>query len=232
MLNSQTFPGEPAPLAEDGIAGPNTIQRIERFQAVVLGFETPDGRVDPGAATLQALQPGTGGDAGEEPASLTPSDEAVDLLKSIEGLRLEPYDDQTGDPVDEWVPGATVGYGHLIGRDEWDRYRDGVSEQQAESLLESDLAPFVQAVQTQVRRRLKQHEFDALVILVFNIGTGAFAASSVLKMLNDPSAETAYDSLEAAWKAWNKSQGRVMEGLVKRREAEWKIFSAGVYERW
>lgn len=232
LLNAQRFPGGPPPLAEDGIAGPNTIQRIERFQSVVLGVANPDGRVDPDAATIQALLSREGDEGAEDPLELTPSRAAVDLLKGIEGLRLEPYDDQIGSSVNQWVPGATIGYGHLIDRDEWARYRDGISEAEAESLLRADLAPFIQAVRTQVIRPLRQHEFDALLILVFNIGTAAFASSSVLKMLNEPQANTAYGSLETAWKAWNRSQGRVMQGLVKRREAEWKMFSEGVYERW
>lgn len=232
LLNAQPFAESLSPLAEDGVAGPNTIGRIERFQSAVLGFASPDGRVDPGAATMQALLAGPAEDGAEDPMGLTVSGEAIELLKSIEGRRLEPYDDQTGEPVRHWVPGATIGYGHLIDRESWDRYRQGISAGEAESLLKADLEPFVQSIQTQVRRPLKQREFDALVILAFNIGTGAFASSSVLKLLNDPAADTAFDSLESAWKAWNKSQGREMAGLLKRREAEWKIFSDGVYERW
>ncbi|WP_425433722.1 glycoside hydrolase family protein [Nitrosomonas marina] len=56
--------------------------------------------------------------------------------------------------------------------------------------------------------------------------------SSVLRMINNPSAKTRYPNLEMAWKAWRKSQGRVMQGLINRRNAEWRIYSEGVYEWW
>ncbi|WP_218144007.1 glycoside hydrolase family protein, partial [Nitrosomonas marina] len=59
-----------------------------------------------------------------------------------------------------------------------------------------------------------------------------FLISSVLRMINNPSAKTRYPNLEMAWKAWRKSQGRVMQGLINRRNAEWRIYSEGVYERW
>ena len=36
----------------------------------------------------------------------------------------------------------------------------------------------------------------------------------------------------AAWKAWNKSQGQVMQGLVNRRNAEWDVYSKNIYQRW
>ena len=80
--------------------------------------------------------------------------------------------------------------------------------------------------------QISQQQFDASVILAFNIGIGAFKSSSALKLINDPNASTTYDSLESAWKAWNKSQGKVSRGLVNRRNAEWNIYSKGVYERW
>ena len=51
-------------------------------------------------------------------------------------------------------------------------------------------------------------------------------------MINDPSAPSTYPSLEDAWKAWNKSQGKVMRGLENRRASEWRIYTEGIYERW
>lgn len=46
---------EPALLTVDGLSGPRTVAAIEEFQARVLGFKHPDGRVDPGGKTFQAL---------------------------------------------------------------------------------------------------------------------------------------------------------------------------------
>lgn len=160
------------------------------------------------------------------------SENGIELLKAIEQLRLRPYDDQTGREIDAWVDGATVGYGHLISRREWSIYKNGVTEQQASNLFSDDLAPFERAVGESVSSALTQQQFDAAVILCFNIGIDAFSKSSVVKLLNNSSAVTPYDSLEDAWKVWNKSQGRVNNGLINRRSSEWNIFSKGEYERW
>lgn len=160
------------------------------------------------------------------------SEDGAQLLQSIEKLALTPYDDQTGQPVDHWVKGATIGYGHLICQADWPTYQTGITQEAANQLFRNDLAPFIQAVNTRVTTQLKQHEFDALVILTFNIGTGNFASSSVLKLVNDPKAHTAYHDLEAAWKAWNKSQGKVSNGLINRRAAEWDIYCRCSYHTW
>lgn len=160
------------------------------------------------------------------------SEEGIALLKAIETLAIEPYDDQTGETINQWVKGATIGYGHLILPEQWERYRDGITEAQATALFERDLQPFVDTVALSVTAPLMQNQFDALVILAFNIGAANFKQSSVLQLINDPAADTPYASLEQAWMAWDRSQGEVNEGLKNRRRAEWKIYSEGVYERW
>ncbi len=164
--------------------------------------------------------------------NMTLSPQGIDWLKQVEGQRLQPYDDQTGKPVDHWVTGATVGYGHLIGRAEWDSLGRGISLEQAEALLRKDLAPFEQAVNRGISAALVQCQFDALVILCYNIGVGNFARSSVLKLVNNPQAGTTFATLEAAWMAWTRSQGKVMKGLVNRRGAEWRMYSTGSYAHW
>ena len=165
-------------------------------------------------------------------AGLSFGDKGLTLLKGVEALYLTPYDDQTGRDITAWVPGATIGYGHLIKKPEWQTYKDGITETAADTLFKSDLAPFVKLVQSNIKVSLTQNQFDALVILAFNIGAGGFSGSSVVILVNDPQATTKYTDLEAAWKAWNKSQGKVMKGLENRRQCEWKIYSQGVYERW
>ena len=162
----------------------------------------------------------------------TLSDKGVNLLKSIEKLRTKPYDDQTGNEIKAWVEGATIGYGHLIAKVEWEKYKNGITESQAFLLFKSDLAPFEKIVKSLVKVPLSQNQFDALVILTFNIGESAFSSSSILKLVNDPTSKTPYSSLEKAWMAWNKSRGKVMRGLENRRRAEWSIYSKNIYQRW
>ena len=164
------------------------------------------------------------------------SDKGMALLMTIESFRNKPYDDQTSAGISSWVKGATLGYGHLISQDEWNQfgalYQNGISEDEAKALFEKDLQPFVDDVNNKVTATLSQNHFDSLVLLVFNIGLGNFASSSVLKLINNPAAQTRYPDLETAWKAWNKSQGKVMQGLINRRAAEWNIYSKSVYAHW
>ena len=167
----------------------------------------------------------------QEASTLSMSDKAMDLLREIEALHLMPYDDQTSKDITAWVAGATIGYGHLIAKAEWDTYKAGITKIEADALFKKDLDPFVTRVRNAITTKIAQQEFDALVILAFNIGP-TFSSSSVVKLVNDPKAVTTYASLEEAWKAWNKSQGKVMKGLDNRRQCEWDIYSKGVYKRW
>jgi GH24 family phage-related lysozyme (muramidase) len=171
--------------------------------------------------------------SGGFPAStLTMSPDATTLLQAIETLRLRPYDDQTGRTITAWVKGATIGYGHLIAQPEWDTYKDGITPQDAEALFRADARPFETVVGQTITVSLQQYQFDALVILAFNIGKSGFRNSAVATLVNEPAAKTAYASLESAWKAWNKSQGQVMQGLSNRRAAEWRIYTEATYARW
>ena len=160
------------------------------------------------------------------------SETGSELLEKVESLALEPYDDQTGKPTGSWVPGATIGYGHLITQNEWSTYKDGFRQVDAESLLAHDLAPCVAAVRNAITAPVSQNEFDAMVMLTFNIGVSAFTTSAVSKLVNNPNAASPYPDLEAAWKAWDRSQGKEMAGLVSRRRMEWNVYANGIYQSW
>lgn len=160
------------------------------------------------------------------------SQQGIDLLKWVERLRLKPYDDQTGRAITAWCPGATIGYGHLISFPDWPLYADGIDEKEADFLFAEDLAPREIVVTGLIKVPLKQHQFDALVILLYNIGGKQLADSSALKLINDPAAKTGFSSLEKAWKAFNKSQEKVNKGLINRRTAEWILYTTGAYTKW
>ncbi|WP_197038451.1 type VI secretion system PAAR protein [Billgrantia saliphila] len=172
------------------------------------------------------------GIAGGQPTALTMSEAGKQWLMEVEQLRLMPYDDQTGREITSWVEGATIGYGYLIPNSEWPIFQNGIELETAERLLEEGVVSYEDVVNQVIEVPLAQNQFDAAVILAYNIGRMAFASSSAVKLINDHEAVTPYHSLEEAWKAWNKSQGRVSPGLVNRRSAEWNIFNSGVYERW
>ena len=164
------------------------------------------------------------------------SDNGVNMLKRLEGSikignRHVIYDDKTGKPVDvnKTLPsGATIGYGHLIKNSE--DFRNGISESEATELLRSDIMMSEQGINNLVCVPLNQNQFDALVLLVFNIGIKNFEKSTVLKYLNNPNFHSsAYPNLESAWKAWNRLRGGISNGLINRRQNEWNMYSCGIY---
>ncbi len=167
-------------------------------------------------------------------SSLTLGPDGIKLLKEVENIALNPYDDQTQTSITQWVKGATIGYGHLISKEDWGKYKNGISQKEADELFSTDMSAPINAVREAIQVGLQQNQFDALVIFAFNIGverTG-FRGSSVVKMINNPSIKTNYPTLETAWKAWNKSQGKAMKGLDNRRNCEWDIYSKAIYKAW
>ncbi len=166
------------------------------------------------------------------------SDKGINWLKSKENKVLNEkgihiiYDDKTGKPVPVGEPlpdGATIGYGHLIkpGED----FSKGLTEQQALELYRQDLQDAQNIVRNNIQVPLTQNQFDALTSLAYNIGSGNFSPSTIVKYVNGANEEKLeYPTPEAAWKAWNKSRGKVMRGLINRRNDEWEMFSKGIYK--
>jgi GH24 family phage-related lysozyme (muramidase) len=100
--------------------------------------------------------------------------------------------------------------------------KDGmiISEAEGEKMLRRELVGYEDAVERLVTIDLTQPMFDALVLLVFNIGIGAFEKSTLLKVLN----QGKLDQVPAQFMRWNKGGGRVLPGLVRRRQAEAALF--------
>ena len=192
----------------------------------------------PKGVTIESISKYEGAiDSKEKPQGMSKmsfGEKGIALLKGIEQLRLKPYDDQTGKEITDWIEeGITIGYGHLIKEEsEWELYKDGITKEQAERLFKYDGQNYIDRVNASLKVKVTQQQFDALVILCYNIGKTGLASSSVIKLINDPAAKTPYASLEKAWKAWDKSQGKVNKGVINRRNAEWNIYSRGIYARW
>ncbi|MGX7004124.1 lysozyme [Caballeronia sp. KNU42] len=103
------------------------------------------------------------------------------------------------------------------------RYGMTFSREQAVAWLRQDVASAEATVKRLVRVELNQEEYDALVDLVFNIGSGAFDSSTMLRKLNAGDTEGAI----AEFARWNKAGGVVLAGLAKRREADRVLFLLG-----
>ena len=138
------------------------------------------------------------------------SQAGIDLIKHFEGFRKEAY----------LCPGGvwTIGYGHTRGV----RRGDVITERQAEDFLRKDLEEAEFIVEDLISEPLLQNQFDALVSLVYNIGSGNFHDSTIRRLINGKCTEVR--KLEHAWKMWKKGGGRTLPGLVRRREAEFNLF--------
>ena len=79
-----------------------------------------------------------------------------------------------------------------------------------------DVEVFETAVNDAVEVPISQSQFDALVSWTFNLGSGSLNSSTMLKKLNNQE----YDEVPSQIKRWNKAGGKVLQGLVRRREAE------------
>ena len=138
------------------------------------------------------------------------SQAGIDLIKHFEGFRKEAY----------LCPGGvwTIGYGHTRGV----RGGDVITERQAEEFLRKDLNEAEFIVEDLISEPLLQNQFDALVSLVYNIGSGNFHDSTIRRLINAKCTEVR--KLEHAWKMWKKSQGVTLSGLIRRREAEFNLY--------
>lgn len=140
------------------------------------------------------------------------SGKGLEDLAREEGLRLAPYNDSAGH--------ATVGVGHLIHRGPVtaaDRRRyAGFTRSQAIALLKRDVAIAENAVNA-VGRALPQRFFDATVSLVFNIGTGGFATSTVRRQIKAGDLRAAADAF-LMWRHGNPGDN-VLLGRRKRERA-------------
>lgn len=143
------------------------------------------------------------------------------LIQEFEGCRLIPYDDLDPDrvlkPGDKLKGTLTVGYGHT-GPDV--KIGEAITQGRAENLLSDDLDEAEIGVEDLTVPPLSGNEFAALVSLAYNIGLGNFGKSTLLKKLN------AGDKLGASqeFARWNKSKGKVLAGLTRRRAAEAALF--------
>ena len=142
----------------------------------------------------------------------------IELIKSFEGLRLEAYKDPG---VGIW----TIGYGHTSAAGH-PAVTPGmkITEFDAENILARDLAVFETAVENAVTVPLNGNQFSALTSFCYNVGSGAFRSSSVLKAVN----EGRFDDVPARLSLWNKAtvDGKKVElrGLTRRRKAEGALF--------
>jgi lysozyme len=150
---------------------------------------------------------------------------AKDICKRFEGCELHAY----ADPIGIW----SVGYGHT-GKDVYPGLR--ISQEEADDLLDSDLAKAEQIVDAAVNAPINENQFQALVSFVFNVGKGVAGPNGKdgLVYLKSGEPSTLLRELNAGhilaasgeFLKWTHAGGRELPGLVKRRQAEKDLFDA------
>jgi lysozyme len=167
------------------------------------------------------------------PAELIDLGPAVTLIKRFEGLmdgdpstvNLDPY----LCPADVW----TIGWGHalvdarghlLTGESNRElaksMYPNGITRKEAEDMLRIDLPPRARALDALTPIRLTNNERCALISFIFNVGATAYKNSTLRRRLIAGDRAAVPGELAK----WIRANGRVLNGLVTRREAEAALF--------
>ena len=141
--------------------------------------------------------------------------DAIDLMHRYEGLRLEAY----LCPARVW----TIGYGNTF-------YEDGskvkpgdkITRQRANELFTNIVEQnFAKPLRGLIKSKVNNFQFSALVSLAYNIGTGSFGRSTLLKLVN---ANPNNPAIRTQFMRWNKAGTQVLRGLTLRREAEANLY--------
>jgi len=143
------------------------------------------------------------------------SNNLVKLVEEFEGLFLKPYLCPAGVP--------TIGLGSTY-------YENGkrvglkdpaITKERAYELFKCTLKQYEKDVDTFTRDDINQNQFDALVDFAYNCGSGNLKSSTLLKKVNlyptDP-------MIAEEFRKWNKGGGKVLKGLVRRRQAELELY--------
>lgn len=142
------------------------------------------------------------------------STNGFNLLAELEGVVLTPYKDSVGIP--------TIGIGSTY-------YEDGtkvtmkdkaITKERAIQLAKNVVKSFEARVNKSIIVPATQNQFDAMVLLCYNIGESNFARSSVVRNFNAGNLQKAADS----FLLWNKAGGKVSKGLTNRRQKERNLF--------
>lgn len=155
-----------------------------------------------------------------ETSDMHASPKAYELIKASEGLCLSAYDCPAGV--------KTIGWGHTHGV----KPGDVITQHQAETFLAADVAECERIIASAVKVPLTQDIFDALTSFVFSVGPGKKGVKDGFVTLKSGQPSTLLRKLNAgdyagarrALLAWVHANGMVLNGLVKRRDAEWKLW--------
>ena len=142
------------------------------------------------------------------------SEQAKKLIINTRPLYME--------KVKLWNGDDYLGYCHRISVSDQLRKIDKLSKKESISLLEKDIKKISSQLNKHLVTNVTQNQFDALVSLAYNIGLGAFHNSTLLRQLNRGN----FVGASHEFLRWNKSNGKPLLGLTRRREREKLLFES------
>lgn len=137
-----------------------------------------------------------------------------DLIKRFEGCKLKAYKC----PANVF----TIGYGNTFYED-GTKVKEGdvITQERADELFDIIINDFARMTDALVKSDVTENNFSALVSFTFNVGVGNLKKSTLLKKVN---ANPKDPSIRAEFMKWTRANNVVLKGLVRRREAEAKLY--------
>jgi lysozyme len=136
------------------------------------------------------------------------------IIKAFEGWSSKPYKCPAGVP--------TIGYGSTHGMygEKITMSHLHIDKEEGEVLLLKELEGVYRAIQAYVKVPLTNNQYSALCSFIYNVGSGNFRASTLLRLLNYGD----YEGAAMEFPKWRMAAGKILKGLIKRRKFEQELF--------
>lgn len=141
---------------------------------------------------------------------------AIDLIKRYEGFRPQAYQDSVG----VW----TIGYGTTIINGQPVKQGMTITQDQALQLVQQEVNKLWSRIESILKVKINDNQMNALIDFAYNLGFGSLRNSTLMRLVN----ESKFDEAANQFPRWVYAGGKVLPGLVRRREAERQLFLQNV----
>lgn len=137
---------------------------------------------------------------------------AIDLIKQFEGFRPEAYQDSVG----VW----TIGYGTTVINNQPVKQGMTITQEQALQLVQQQVNKLWSQIESILKVKINDNQMNALIDFAYNLGFGSLRNSTLMRLVN----ESKFEEAANQFPRWVYAGGKVLPGLVRRREAERQLF--------
>ena len=155
------------------------------------------------------------------------TEKGKNLIKQFEGCSLVAYKC----PAGKW----TIGYGNTF-------YADGTPVKEGDKIDQATANQLFEFIANDFEKQVKmvlgdtlcatlpKESIDALISFAYNCGVGALSKSTLLKKVRADKNDLV--GIKAEFAKWNKSNGKVLAGLTRRRNAEAELYIDGILSQY